>query len=284
MSVEVGHTTVVSVRGRRSAPPRSASVRSVVRRGLLDRWRAVLSCGISIGALGAFMAAFYPSIKTTVEDVAKNYPAGLKQAFGVQAMNTVEGYVHTEMFSLIVPVAIGYFAIRAVASATVGAEESGQLDTILSLPISRSVLMVGSYFAAALVAAGIMAVIGVMTFLAGRLAGTNISAGLVAAGVTGVWPLALFFGGVSAVASGTLHSSRTVSGISLGVLVGMYAMDLAGRLAHALEPFRWVSAFRYYGAPRRDGIDPLSAIGLAAVGAALVVLGAVLFERRDVLH
>ena len=97
MSVEVGHTTVVSVRGRRSAPPRSASVRPVVRRGLLDRWRAVLSWGISIGALGAFMAAIYPSIKTTVEDVAKNYPAGLKQAFGVQAMNTVEGYVHAEM-------------------------------------------------------------------------------------------------------------------------------------------------------------------------------------------
>ena len=99
-----------------------------------------------------------------------------------------------------------------------------------------------------------------------------------------MWPLALFFGGVSAVASGTLHSSRTVSGISVGVLVGTHAIDLAGRFAHALEPFRWVSAFRYYGAPLRDGIDQVSATGLAAVGIALVVLGAFLFERRDVLH
>lgn len=52
------------------------------------------------------------------------------------------------MFSLIVPLAIGYFAIRAVAGPIVGAEERGDLDTILTLPLSRAVLMVGSYVVA----------------------------------------------------------------------------------------------------------------------------------------
>jgi hypothetical protein len=100
----------------------------------------------------------------------------------------------------------------------------------------------------------------------------------------GVWPLALFFGGVSALASGALHSSRTVNGIALGTIVAMYAIDLAGRLAHGLEPIRWASAFRYYGAPMRDGLDPVSFVGLAAAGVLLLIAGALLLERRDILQ
>lgn len=51
-----------------------------------------------------------------------------------------------------------------------------------------------------------------------------------------------------------------------------------GRLSHSLEPIRWASAFRYYGAPLRDGIDPLYFIGLTAVGVLLLTLGASLLS------
>ena len=100
------------------------------------------------------MAAIYPSIRSSIDQIAKNYPSGLKEAFGVQAMNTVEGYIHAEMFSLIVPLAMGYFAIRAVAGPTVGAEERGYLDTILALPVSRTVLIAGNYLVAAVALRG----------------------------------------------------------------------------------------------------------------------------------
>jgi ABC-2 type transport system permease protein len=284
MIADVRQPAAVASRRPRHAPGWSKALRAVVRRGLLDRRRAALLWGGSLGALGAFMAAIYPSIQGSIASIAKNYPAGLKEAFGVQAMNTVEGYVHAEMFSLIVPLAIGYFAIRAVAVSIVGAEERGHLDTILSLPMSRWVLMVGSYLVAAVVSVAILALTGAMTFIAGRIAGTHISLGLVIAGSMGVWPLALFFAGVSALASGVLHGARTVNGIALAGLVAMYALDLAGRLANGLEPLRWISAFRYYGAPLRDGIDPASFIGLTGAGVLLLIAGALLLERRDVLH
>ena len=67
-------------------------------------------------------------------------------------------------------------------------------------------------------------------------------------------------------------------------MLAMYALDVAGRLASGLDPIRWVSAFRYYGAPLRDGIDPGSLIGLTAVGILLLITGALMLERRDVLH
>jgi hypothetical protein len=64
----------------------------------------------------------------------------------------------------------------------------------------------------------------------------------------------------------------------------MYALDVAGRLASGLDAIRWISAFRYYGTPLRDGIDPAPFIGLTAVGLLLLISGAMLLERRDVLH
>lgn len=284
MSVDLRPATPSAASRRRSAPRWHATLRAMIRRGLLDRRRAILTWGLSLGSLSAFMAGIYPSIRSSIDEIAKNYPGGLKEAFGVQAMNTVEGYIHAEMFSLIVPLAMGYFAIRAVSGATVGAEERGYLDTILALPISRTVLLAGSYVVAAVACAAIMALTGAMTFIVGRAVGTDISPGLVTTGVLGVWPLAMFFGGVAALASGVLHSARAVTGLVVGLLVAMYALDVAGRLATGLDPVRWLSAFRYYGAPMRDGIDPASFIGLTAAGILLLIAGALLIERRDVLH
>ena len=284
MSVQVHQAEGLGTVARRSAPGWSVELSAVVRRGLLDRRRSVAIWGGSLGALGAFMAAIYPTIQSSVEQMIKSYPSALKEAFGAGALNTVEGYVHAELFSLIVPLAIGYYAVRVLAASIVGAEERGHLDTILSLPLPRTVLVAGSCVVAAVSSAAILGLLGVATFVVGRLAGTGISLGLVAAGVAGVFPLALFAGGLAAVASGVLRSSVSASGVAMGTLVAMYALDLAGRLAHALDPLRYISAFHYYGAPMQNGIDPASFTGLAVVGVLLMIAGGVLFERRDVLH
>ena len=266
-------------------PPRwPRTLHAVVRRGLHDQRRSTLIWGLSLGTYGAFMAAVYPSIQGSIDQMLKNYPAALKQAFDVTSMSTVEGYIQTEMFSLIAPLALGYFVIREITSATVGAEERGHLDTILSLPISRSVLMAGSCIVAAVTAGAVMVLTGMMTFVVGRVAGTNISLGLVTAGALGIWPLALLAGGIAAAAAGVVHGGRAASGIALGVLIAMYAVDLVGKLAHGLEAIRWASAFKYYGSPMRDGIDPMSFIGLAAVAVVLMAVGALSLERRDILH
>lgn len=284
MSVHAPANDVAAGPSHRELPPATASLRAVVRHEWRGRRRGVLIWGGSLGAFGAFLAAVYPSIQKSIEQVAKHYPAGLKEAFGVHELNTVEGYIHAELFSLIVPLALGYFMIRAVATSTVGAEERGHLDTILALPISRRVLIVGTYVVAAGACAAVLAVIGVMTYISGSLAGTQISLGRVAAGVMGVWPLAVLAGGVAALAAGALHTARAVNGIALGTLVAMYALDLVARLAPRLSGLRRFSAFHYYGAPLRDGIDPLSFFGLGFVGMLLVVLGSLLLERRDILH
>ena len=72
-----------------------------------------------------------------------------------------------------------------------------------------------------------------------------------------------------------------MTGALAGVLVGMYVIDLVGRLDKSLDGIRYISVFRYYGNAIRDGIDPAAFIGVTAVAVAVAALGTVLFERRD---
>jgi len=107
-------------------PPWLRSFMALTLHGLRERRRAPLTWGGGLGAMSALMAAIWPSIEGSMQKLIKSYPSGLKEAFGIQQLDSVEKYIDAEMLSLIIPVALALFAIRCVARATVGAEERGQ--------------------------------------------------------------------------------------------------------------------------------------------------------------
>ena len=264
------------------APPSTrAGVVALVRRGLRDERRAPLSWGGALGAMCALVAAVWPSIEDSVGKLVDEYPSGLKEAFGIEQLDTIERYVDAEMFSLIVPLALGFFAVRCAIRATVGAEERGHLDVLLALPVSRVTVVAASFLVTGIVVAEILAVIWLLTFAAGTLLGGGISGGALAAGLINVWPLAMCFAGVAVFAAGLLPRPATVTGIAAGTLVAMYVIDLAGKLAESVAPLRALSAFRYYGSAVQDGLDLSHMTALTLVALLLAAAGARSFERRD---
>jgi ABC-2 type transport system permease protein len=264
-------------------PSQRRSLAAVVRRGLRDHARAPLTWGGGLGAMSALMAAIWPSIEGQMQDLMKSYPESLKTAFGITELNSVERYVDAEMLSLIVPLAVAFFAVRCVTNALVGAEERGHLDTLLTLPLSRRVLIAGTLIVTGISVAAILAVIWALTWAAGTIAGTGISALTLGAGVLNVWPLSMAFAGLAVLASGVMHRPTAVTAAATGTLLGMYVIDLVGKLSDAIEPLRVVSAFRYYGSAIQHGLDVSHLAGLTLAGLICAVAGAALFDRRDVL-
>jgi ABC-2 type transport system permease protein len=258
-------------------------VSALVGAQLHERRRSLLSWGLPIGLMSAFIVAIYPSVEGALSKAISSYPESLKQAFGIADLANVEQYLNAEMLSLIVPLAVGYLAVRSVASGLSGAAESGRLDVLLSAPVSRRRLVACGFAATALELAAVLAVGLAITVLGGLLAGAGLCFGLALAGFANVWPLALLFAGLGIVATGFSLRTTVVTGSVAGVLVAMYVMDLVGRLDTSLDWVRYGSVFRYYGRAIEDGIDPLSFIGVTAVAVALAALGAWLFERRDLL-
>jgi hypothetical protein len=151
------------------------------------------------------------------------------------------------MLSLIVPLALGYLAVRAVAGGLTGAAETGRLDVLLSAPVSRTRLVAAGFLATAVELAAVLLVTGLLTGIGSILAGAGLDAGPAAAGFAAVWPPALLFAGLGAIAAGFSLRTSVVTGSVAGVLVAMYVIDLVGRLDPDLSGVRYLSVFKYYG-------------------------------------
>jgi ABC-2 type transport system permease protein len=248
-----------------------------------ERRRSLLSWGLPIGVWSAFVVAIYPSVEAALMKAVRSYPATLKEAFGVGELSTVEQYLHAEMLSLIIPLAVGYLAVRSLASGLSGAAESGRLDVLLSAPVSRRRLVTACFCAAAIELAAVLVIALILTLLGSLLAGANLSFSAALAGFANVWPLALLSAGLGVVVTGYSLRTSIVTGSVAGVLVGMYVVDLIGRLDPSVDGIRYASVFRYYGRAIENGIAPLSFLGVTAAAVALAATGAALFERRDLL-
>lgn len=260
-------------------PGRTVSI--LVSRGLLDRKRSLLVWIISIGLLCAAIVAIYPSIEGTLSDLMDSYPEGLKEAFAIESLNTAGEYLHAELLGLILPLALAWFGIRAVARDLSGAAERSWLDVMLSAPVSRRQLVATGFLGTAIELAAIMLTAAAITRITAIILGVDLSLGDSIAGMMNMWPLALFFAGFAILATGFRVQSALVTGLSAGLLVLMYIVDVIGKLAPGLDFLRYGSVFRYYGTAIEDGIDPAAFLGVTAVAALLAVLGALLFDRRD---
>lgn len=249
---------------------------------LRERRRSLLSWGLPIGLWSAFVVAIYPSVEDALSKAVASYPEALKEAFGIAELTSVEQYLNAEMLSLIVPLAVGYLAVRSVASGLSGAAESGRLDVLLSAPVSRRRLVASGFTAAAVELAAVLLVSLLICVLGSLLAGAGLSFGLALAGYANVWPLALLFAGFGVLATAWSLRTSVVTGSVAGLLVAMYVADLIGRLDTSLDWIRYGSVFRYYGKAIEDGIDPLAFVGVTAAAVAVAAIGAVLFDRRDI--
>lgn len=249
---------------------------------LSDRRRSLLAWGLPLGAMSAFIVAIFPSVEDSIGQAVADYPPALKEAFGIGELANVEQYLQAEMLSLIVPLALGYLAVRAVASGLAGAAETGRLDVLLSSPVSRSRLCAAGFLATAVELATVLAVSWLLTMAGSALAGAGLDAGPAAAGFANVWPLALLFAGLGVVVCGFSLRTSVVTGSVAGLLVAMYVIDLVGKLDPGLDWVRYASIFKYYGNAIEDGIEPLAFGGVTIAAIALAALGAWLFERRDI--
>ena len=267
----------------RATPNTTASLAAMTRHDLRVNRMAPLTWGGSLGATCGLVAVIWPSISDSISKAMQSYPNNIKQAFGIATLDTVEKYVDAEMLSLIAPLALAFFAVRCVTRAIVGAEEEGHLDSLLSLPLSRRVLVASSFISTGVVLAAVIAVAWGITWAAGSLAGTHISGSVMAAGFANLWPLSMAFAGLALLAAGILHRRSAVTAIATGTLIAMYIIDVLGKVSPDLKPLRSFSAFRWYGSAVQNGFDPRHAVALTFTAVLLAAGGMELFRRRDVL-
>lgn len=264
-------------------------LRSVYRKTMWDRRRAMMWWTIGIVALAAMTVAFYPSIaadQEAYEQLLDAYPEELLSFFGIEDASELaspEGFVNSQLYANVFPIMLFIFTIGMGTAVIAGEEDRRTMDLLLSHPISRDRVVLHAFGAMATLSGVLTAALLLVLVVANAPTGLDISiVGLLAANVGG-WLLGLMFG-VFALALGAVTGRRGLTiGLSAGVAVAAFFLYGLAPLVDALEPAQKLSPFWWFLGPKplNDGFDIMLLLMVAwiAVGVAVALWG---FRRRDV--
>ena len=221
--------------------------------GLEARRSRTLTLWIAVVALvyGGLMAAVYPTMKANsavLDDYMKILPKELLAAFGMGGGGLADPgvffstYIGTWLWPVLAALAGILLATRPVAADL----ERGFIELPLStrVPRARYLVLTIALHAVALL---VMALATIGGFLAvGLLVGAGFDSGRLFLVAIPAAALAYAIHGVAAALSVVTLSRGTAGGITAGVLLAMYLMNILARLQPDLDWIGNLSAFRYF--------------------------------------
>ena len=262
----------------------------VLRRFVQDRRRSLLGWSLGSAICVLLAVAFYPTMKDqpSLDEALDSMSEGMKAAIGIvegTSLSSPEGYLHSQLFATTLPILLLILGISLGTRAIGTFEEDGQLELLLSNPVTRRQVATQRFGGAVVVLGLITAVTVVGVFVLGRPFGVleGIPATWVAAATIGSATLALAHLAVSFLA-GCL-TGRRAPALAVGATVAVGGYLIHGVLAGADAPdaVRYLSPFFWYLRTNMlvDGISPVALVLPVVVAIALAIAGVAVFERRD---
>ncbi|HKV31026.1 MAG TPA: ABC transporter permease subunit [Candidatus Dormibacteraeota bacterium] len=159
-------------------------------------------------------------------------------------------------------------------------EQDGRLELLLATPQRRLEVLLARF--AALGTATVF--IGVITLLASigaaAAAGLPLDAGNLTAATLGMIPLGLLIAAIGYLASGWLRTAADTGLLSFLLLIWFFISFIGPEFLPSAT--LRLSPFYYYGTPLIHGLALTSVLGLIAVAALALGLGALRFVRKDI--
>ena len=220
---------------------------------LKDHWLGIAMMGSSLLAYSWFLTALYPSIikSMNIDAMIKKYPPALKAFFGGSfSFSTFEGYLNVEYFSLMLIIFIAGFLITYVTSELTKEVETGTIETLLSLPLSRLTVIFTKWFNMVLITIFLtLLAIAPLYLLAGPY---DVSVSFKSFYLVTILSLLFFLAiGSFTMALSVLFNERSKAlFIPIAILSFSYIWNAMGNLVHKIGHYRYLSVFYFYDTAR----------------------------------
>lgn len=252
------------------------------------RLKGTVVFAVVISLYAIFAVGLFPSVESSgvdFERLMESYPEALREAFGIEAIGTIEGFLAGELYNFVWVLLLGvYFAYRA--GGMIAADiERGRMDLLLSLPVSRTRLLFEKYAALVVPIIAVNVVVGGSVYVGTRVIDNPVD------------PLAIFM--VHLLSIPYLLSCAAL-GLVLSVLVsradiaqraalgGMFVLYLIESLATSTQRFealKYVSPTYYYAPTEILVRDSYALVDTGILAGMILVLflgSRFFFARRDI--
>lgn len=254
----------------------------------LESRRHARSAAVLSGVLTVFAILYvtiFPDLKSEAEQITEIFPAFILEMFGIEALDTIEGYVAAEMYSFFWTVLVGaYFAYLGSGMIAVDVHER-RMDLTLANPVSRESVLLQKVAALWAPLAILNVPVWLVLFAGSNAVGEPIDGVALAMVHLLSVPYLLACAGLGLVLSVALGHPRQAKGAAVAVVILQWLVDAVARLSPAYEWVAWFTPTRYFAYTAilvHNEYDPVNAAVLLVGFLALVALAVVLFVRRDV--
>jgi ABC-2 type transport system permease protein len=238
--------------------------------------------------LTVLMTTFYPAMHQdgSLDALLKNMPEAFKGLIGNLAdLNSFDTYLASQLFDIRLPLIAGIMAIILALGLSTAEEESGELRSLLSLPLSRTKILVEKWLALCTIMAittlGIVAGVYICMPL---VEGVTIEFSTLLSLVAMTWLVMITFGTIT-LAAGFASGKRSVaSALSIFVIIGSFILSTFGQAVDWLSDFEKFSLLHYFPAVEiAKGTTELADVAIfASVTIVLLLVAIIIFRRRDV--
>lgn len=252
------------------------------------RTRGAIYASLAVGGFALVYVLVFPSFAEsmgdTVDRLMESYPEPLLKAFGVETLATMEGFLASELYTFAWMLLVGAYFAYAGASLIAPAVERGQMDVLLSLPLSRARLLLESFASLLVPLVALNVVVPLVVYFGSVAVDYPVDAVDVAALHLLSVPYFLVCAGIGLVASVAFDRASVAQRVALGALVGLFfaeslLVDTDFEAVGAVSPSRYL----HPNAVLSEGQYALGDAAVLTVAAvALVAVAVVWFRRKDV--
>lgn len=261
----------------------------IYRRELKKNAKALIIWSLVLFGIILMTLSIYPQFSAnqeTMNDLLSAYPDSFKQAFGMDRLDlgTVIGFYGMEIH-LMTTLLGSIYAVMLGANMIAKEENEKTIEFLLSKPITRT-RIVGEKLAAVVTNIVLFNVV----ILTACLIGFQFGDDAVAVKPFTVLLLAtlllhLTFGAIALLLSAVMKKSRTITSVSLGLVLMSYFLSVVAGISEDFEMLKYFSFFKYVDAAdliSDNAMKPLNLIIMLIVFGLCLALTFLIYRKKDI--
>lgn len=267
-------------------------MKNIILRTLKDRLNGfIIYCLFGIALLWMYIGLF-PSFSSQAEafnELSKVYPEAMMKAFGIESLgvmfSNLQNFLSTEQFGFVWPLLGIALAIGFSSSIIAGEIERGNIELLLTQPISRTKIFWSKYISGIIQ----IAIFSFVTILAAIPLARLYNVSYVSenywktllVGFCFLW--AIF--SLSILFSTIFNEKGKTSFISSGILIVMYVLKIVSSLKDNLKDLQYGSFFYYFDPSKvlvKGELGSLSISVFILTAIIATVLAVIWFTKRDI--
>lgn len=250
------------------------------------RLRGTVTISIGLAVLTAFFVWYFSVLDTEgLEQMTESLPPSMLEAFGIETIATIEGFLAAEVYSFLWVLGLGLYFAYTAGGLIAGDIERDRMELLLSFPVSRSRLLIEKYSTLLLPIVVFNVVVALVVYASAGAIGESIAPMDLLLVHSLSIPYLLACAAIGTVFTVLLDRADTAKRGATGLVFALFLLDSVTASADELDWVGKLSPTQYYDPTGIlvDGTYTLADSGiLLGISLALLFISHVLFKRRDI--